>query len=163
MRRVFTAPAHYALRVVPRLRPRAVLLGSVRALSTEGGGGGENSIFVEDVTPRDGLQNEKAVLTTESKLELVERIVTTAPASVEITSFVRADLIPALAGSRRRHALRWAGAQHAWVRDTTRPRRRARHSLRANLGDRVTLEGQCQPLRRGRFGGLVRGHQHGEE
>jgi hydroxymethylglutaryl-CoA lyase len=100
MRRVFTAPAHYALRVVvPRLRPRAVLLGSVRALSTAGGGGGENSIFVEDVTPRDGLQNEKEVLTTESKLELVERIVTTAPASVEITSFVRADLIPALADS----------------------------------------------------------------
>ena len=39
------------------------------------------------------------MLTTESKLELVERIVTTAPASVEITSFVRADLIPALADS----------------------------------------------------------------
>ena len=57
----------------------------------------ESAILVEDVTPRDGLQNEVAVLPTESKLELVKRIVATGPASVEITSFVRKDLIPALA------------------------------------------------------------------
>lgn len=57
----------------------------------------DSTIFVEDVTPRDGLQNEAAVLPTESKLELVERIVATGPASVEVTSFVRKDLIPALA------------------------------------------------------------------
>ena len=56
-----------------------------------------NSIHVEDVTPRDGLQNEESVLSTKSKLELVERIVATGPASVEVTSFVRKDLIPALA------------------------------------------------------------------
>jgi hydroxymethylglutaryl-CoA lyase len=73
--------------------PRHLSTGSSSSSSSSS----SSAIQVEDVTPRDGLQNEATVLATDSKLELVERIVATRPASVEITSFVRADLIPALA------------------------------------------------------------------
>ena len=52
---------------------------------------------VHEVAPRDGLQNEKRILTTEQKLALLRHLVETSPASIEVTSFVRADLIPALA------------------------------------------------------------------
>ena len=55
------------------------------------------AILLHDVTPRDGLQNEEAILTTESKLALIEKLLAANPTSVEVTSFVRADLIPALA------------------------------------------------------------------
>ena len=54
-------------------------------------------VRVHEVAPRDGLQNEKAILPTEKKLALLRRLVATSPASIEVSSFVRADLIPALA------------------------------------------------------------------
>lgn len=83
------------------LRRAAAASGHVRALRVAhrrfSAAARDSAIFVEDVTPRDGLQNEKTLVPTEAKLELVKRIVATGPASVEVTSFVRADLIPALA------------------------------------------------------------------
>lgn len=92
-----------ARRVVPAaVRGRAAGCVHGRCLSSAAR---DSTILVEDVTPRDGLQNEVAVLPTESKLDLVERIVATGPASVEITSFVRKDLIPALADASELCAL----------------------------------------------------------
>ncbi|MDP7061908.1 MAG: hydroxymethylglutaryl-CoA lyase [Planctomycetota bacterium] len=52
---------------------------------------------LHEVAARDGLQNEKAVLSTARKLELLEVLAASRPDSLEVTSFVRADLVPQLA------------------------------------------------------------------
>ena len=56
-----------------------------------------SEVSVYEVGPRDGLQNEKSVLPTERKLELIEGIVDAGVKRVEITSFVDPRWIPALA------------------------------------------------------------------
>ena len=61
--------------------------------------GGMQEFFIHEVTPRDGLQNEKAVLTVDQKLNLIEGLVKSNPASIEVCSFVREDRVPAMAGS----------------------------------------------------------------
>jgi hydroxymethylglutaryl-CoA lyase len=54
-------------------------------------------VSIYEVGPRDGLQNEKAVLPTDRKLELIEGVVDAGIRRVEITSFVNPRWIPALA------------------------------------------------------------------
>jgi hydroxymethylglutaryl-CoA lyase len=56
-----------------------------------------DEVSIYEVGPRDGLQNEKAVLPTERKLELIEGVVAAGVRRVEITSFVDPRWIPALA------------------------------------------------------------------
>ena len=46
------------------------------------------------------MQNEATVLTLQQKMELVAKLVAAAPASIEVASFVRADLVPAMAHAR---------------------------------------------------------------
>ena len=70
--------------------------------------------LVHEVAPRDGLQNEAAVLSTSVKLELIRRLVASSPSSVEVTSFVRADVIPALADADELCAALW---QQDWAVD----------------------------------------------
>ena len=53
--------------------------------------------LIHEVTPRDGLQNEKRILSIEDKVELIRLLVASQPASIELTSFVRPDLVPAMA------------------------------------------------------------------
>jgi hydroxymethylglutaryl-CoA lyase len=55
------------------------------------------SVQIVEVSPRDGLQNEKAPLDTAGKLELIERVVAAGAKRVEITGFARPDVVPALA------------------------------------------------------------------
>lgn len=55
------------------------------------------SVTVYEVGPRDGLQNEKVVLPTSIKVELVKRLVATGIPAIEVASFVRGDIVPALA------------------------------------------------------------------
>ncbi|MGB0953422.1 MAG: hydroxymethylglutaryl-CoA lyase [Planctomycetota bacterium] len=55
------------------------------------------SILIHEVAARDGLQNEKTVLSTEQKLQLLQRLAASRPDSLEVTSFVRPDLVPQLA------------------------------------------------------------------
>ena len=50
-----------------------------------------------DVTPRDGLQNEKRVLDTATKLELVRRLVESGLRRIELTSFVNPRRVPQMA------------------------------------------------------------------
>ncbi len=52
-----------------------------------------------DVTPRDGLQNEATVLSPTARAELVRRIIATGARRIEAVSFVRDDLVPAMAGA----------------------------------------------------------------
>jgi hydroxymethylglutaryl-CoA lyase len=54
-------------------------------------------VSIYEVGPRDGLQNEKAILPTDRKLELIEGLVDAGIRRIEITSFVNPRWIPALA------------------------------------------------------------------
>jgi hydroxymethylglutaryl-CoA lyase len=53
--------------------------------------------LLHEVSPRDGLQNESIVLSTDEKMKLLEKLALLRPKSIEITSFVRADRVPQLA------------------------------------------------------------------
>ncbi len=56
-----------------------------------------SSVRIREVGPRDGFQNEPEVISTELKLELIEALARTGLRRIELTSFVRADVIPQLA------------------------------------------------------------------
>ncbi|HET6412680.1 MAG TPA: hydroxymethylglutaryl-CoA lyase [Anaeromyxobacter sp.] len=57
----------------------------------------EQRVTVYEVGPRDGLQNESAVLTTPSKLELIAALARAGLPFIEATSFVSPRAIPQLA------------------------------------------------------------------
>jgi hydroxymethylglutaryl-CoA lyase len=52
---------------------------------------------IREVGPRDGFQNEPEVIPTDVKVELINGLARTGVTRLEITSFVRADVIPQLA------------------------------------------------------------------
>jgi len=54
-------------------------------------------IRIVEVSPRDGLQNESAIIPTAAKIELIERLSATGLATIEATSFVSPKWIPQLA------------------------------------------------------------------
>ncbi len=54
-------------------------------------------VTVYEVGPRDGLQNEQAILPTDVKLGFVERLVAAGYRHIEVSSFVRPRWIPQLA------------------------------------------------------------------
>jgi hydroxymethylglutaryl-CoA lyase len=51
-------------------------------------------IEIIEVSPRDGIQNEKVILDTETKLELVERSISAGIKRLEVTSFVNPKRVP---------------------------------------------------------------------
>lgn len=55
------------------------------------------SVIIKEVGPRDGLQNEKTNITTEDKIAWIDQLAQTGVQSIEITSFVKPNWIPALA------------------------------------------------------------------
>lgn len=74
------------------------------------------TVEILEVSPRDGLQNEKTILSTEDKLELVERAVRAGARRIEVTSFVSPSRVPQMADADEvmaalpRHAgVRYAG------------------------------------------------------
>ncbi len=54
-------------------------------------------VRIVDVTARDGLQNEKDIVPTDVKLELIHRLVEAGHKDIEVTSLVRPSWIPQLA------------------------------------------------------------------
>jgi hydroxymethylglutaryl-CoA lyase len=54
-------------------------------------------IQIREVGPRDGFQNEPEVIPTDDKVRLVEMLARTGLRRLEVTSFVRPDVIPQLA------------------------------------------------------------------
>jgi hydroxymethylglutaryl-CoA lyase len=56
-----------------------------------------SAVRVREVGPRDGFQNEPEVIPTERKVELIDALARTGLRRLEVTSFVRADVIPQLA------------------------------------------------------------------
>jgi hydroxymethylglutaryl-CoA lyase len=57
----------------------------------------QDSVKIREVGPRDGFQNEPEVIGTADKVRLVEMLARTGVSRLEVTSFVRADVIPQLA------------------------------------------------------------------
>ncbi|MDT8862049.1 hydroxymethylglutaryl-CoA lyase [Alkalihalobacillus sp. MEB130] len=56
-----------------------------------------NDVLIREVGPRDGLQNEKVIIKTETKIDWVNQLVDTGLNYIELTSFVHPKWIPALA------------------------------------------------------------------
>jgi hydroxymethylglutaryl-CoA lyase len=57
-------------------------------------------VKVREVGPRDGFQNEPEVIATGEKVRLIDMLARTGLRRLEVTSFVRADVIPQLADAR---------------------------------------------------------------
>jgi hydroxymethylglutaryl-CoA lyase len=56
-----------------------------------------DTVEIREVGPRDGFQNEPETIPTERKIELIDMLVRTGLRRLEVTSFVRPDVIPQLA------------------------------------------------------------------
>ena len=56
-----------------------------------------DSVRIREVGPRDGFQNEPEVIATADKVRLIEMLIAAGLKRIEVTSFVRADVIPQLA------------------------------------------------------------------
>jgi len=54
-------------------------------------------VSIVEVSPRDGLQNEKTLLSTQAKLELIQRLVDAGATRIEAVSFAHPRLVPAMA------------------------------------------------------------------
>jgi len=54
-------------------------------------------VLIREVGPRDGFQNEPEIIPTADKIRLVEMLARSGVPRLEVTSFVRADVIPQLA------------------------------------------------------------------
>ncbi len=54
-------------------------------------------VSIREVGPRDGFQNEPEIIPTERKIELIDALARTGVRRLEVTSFVRPDVIPQLA------------------------------------------------------------------
>lgn len=55
------------------------------------------SIEIVEVSPRDGIQNEKTILSVDTKLALVDRALAAGARRIEVTSFVNPARVPQLA------------------------------------------------------------------
>ncbi len=58
---------------------------------------GERRVDIVEVGPRDGLQNEATLLSTETKVELIRRLVVAGVRRIEAVSFVHPRLVPQMA------------------------------------------------------------------
>ena len=60
-----------------------------------------DSVRIREVGPRDGFQNEPEVIPTDDKVRLIEMLGATGLRRIEVTSFVRPDVIPQLADAEQ--------------------------------------------------------------
>src|SRR2546421_3342997 len=58
-------------------------------------------VKIREVGPRDGFQNEPEVVPTEDKIRLIELLGAAGLKRIEVTSFVRPDVVPQLADAER--------------------------------------------------------------
>jgi hydroxymethylglutaryl-CoA lyase len=63
-------------------------------------GGLPDSVRIREVGPRDGFQNEPETIATAHKIELIDMLARTGLSRIEVTSFVRPEVIPQLADAR---------------------------------------------------------------
>jgi hydroxymethylglutaryl-CoA lyase len=60
-----------------------------------------NRVRIREVGPRDGFQNEPEVISTEDKVRLIDLLSASGLSRLEVTSFVRPDVIPQLADAEQ--------------------------------------------------------------
>src|ERR1700728_398179 len=60
-----------------------------------------DAVRIREVGPRDGFQNEPEVIATADKVRLIELLGASGLERIEVTSFVRADVIPQLADAEQ--------------------------------------------------------------
>ncbi len=58
-------------------------------------------VWVRDVGPRDGLQNQTQVLDTKQRLQLIQALLSAGLTQIEVGAFVSPRAVPAMAGSDR--------------------------------------------------------------
>jgi hydroxymethylglutaryl-CoA lyase len=56
-------------------------------------------VYINEVSPRDGLQNQKTILGSESRLELIRQLIEANLPGIEAASFVSPKAVPAMAGA----------------------------------------------------------------
>ncbi|HET7574904.1 MAG TPA: hydroxymethylglutaryl-CoA lyase [Solirubrobacterales bacterium] len=59
-----------------------------------------SSVRIREVGPRDGFQNEPETIATEDKVRLIDMLSATGVRRIEVTSFVRPDVIPQLSDAQ---------------------------------------------------------------
>ena len=76
----------------------------------------DNEVTIVEVSPRDGLQNEGTILSTDAKVELITRLVDAGARRIEAVSFAHPRLVPTMADAEavmervpRRDDLSYAG------------------------------------------------------
>ena len=58
-------------------------------------------IEICEVGPRDGLQTEKMILSTEDKITLIEKLIDSGIKKIEVTSFVNAKIVPQMSDAEQ--------------------------------------------------------------
>jgi hydroxymethylglutaryl-CoA lyase len=58
-----------------------------------------SSVTINDVGPRDGLQNQKKILNPDQRVQLVEALLTAGLKHIEVGAFVSPKAVPAMAGA----------------------------------------------------------------
>ncbi len=71
-------------------------------------------VEIVEVAPRDGLQNEPALVSTDAKIRLVDGLVAAGLRRIEVTSFVHPRLVPQLADAEAL-AARLPRGQVSWI------------------------------------------------
>ena len=56
-------------------------------------------IFINEVGPRDGLQNQKTIMSAPARLELIEKLIDANFPGIEVASFVSPKAVPAMEGA----------------------------------------------------------------
>jgi len=67
-------------------------------------------VRIREVGPRDGFQNEPETISTGDKVRLIDMLSASGLSRIEITSFVRPDVIPQLLPTRPRSSPPSSGA-----------------------------------------------------
>lgn len=65
----------------------------------------DNKVKLVEVGPRDGLQNEKTVISVETKLDLIRRLAKTGLTDIEAGSFVAPKWVPRACYISNKHTL----------------------------------------------------------
>jgi hydroxymethylglutaryl-CoA lyase len=73
----------------------------MRSPQVEAGAGLPDRVTIYEVGPRDGLQNESAIVPVEIKAEFIRRLVAAGLSTVEVTSFVHPKWVPQLADAEQ--------------------------------------------------------------
>ena len=105
-----------------------------------------NEVTIVEVSPRDGLQNESTILSTDAKVELLNRLVDAGAKRIEAVSFAHPRLVPTMADAE-------AVMERA-------PRREGADVTLADLVAAAGLPGREDSLAHPGVGGLVVHPEH---